>query len=259
MSALPMEYLGIYQVAVCQSKLWVLVLEEAPDGQALICFSSPDGKAWTRVGGPELRIPSDTATRKNSRRVGMALTEFKDQLWLIGGSPKTRAFVSSDGIKWISKALPDSLSLGIDPSVVEHDGHLWAMRGQDSLGSSISTHLWWTKDGIEWSMSPTRAPFLPRVGMRLVSTGEMLVAVGGIQKSINPDGRIEWLDKRNEIWMGGGNGWGLADAHAPIGKRINPGLGLYQGRIWCVGGSLHESLHNPSEFSSGNLVPDAPV
>jgi hypothetical protein len=228
LDSLPTGYEGVYRAAVLDSVLWILAMESGPAGPVPVCYSSPDGRHWSRAGGPPGPAPQS----------GMDFVAFAGRLWIIGGVPDGGILASADGKTWDRQVVPDTLKVGIDPGTVINPYGLWIIGGGEPNDSLYSRRIWLSPDGHNWIFNSDNDGLLPRSGQRLVGAGNDLYAIGGISVHGLAEGGVEVHDLTDQVWTSpNGNSWELFDSHAPFGRRYYPAVAWFKGKVWCIGGS----------------------
>jgi len=235
LQAFPGGTFGLYQAAVFQENLWVLALERQNNAWYPVCYSSPDGREWTRIGGMDMPFGQVTFKDNEVLRSRFSFVAFADRLWMVGGSAEGGVYSSPDGMTWSHVEMPENGDMGVNPGTVIVSGSLWIMGGGDMTATAYPPLIWKTSDGDSWTSAVDSSGFLPRIGMSLVSRGWECFGIGGYRPRTGEGGGWEAQDLNDEVWRSD-KFWHLFDAHAPFGRRLSPGVGTFRGKVWVIGG-----------------------
>lgn len=215
-----------------------------PDGQLWMignthAWSSQDGVNWTR---------SDLGAAWGERS-GMNAITFKNKLWKLGGMERTwdqfrnDVWSSSDGKAWqrVVQHAPWSARRG--HVTVVHGGKLWLFGGSESSGRADELprkklrDAWSTADGTTWERITED---LPWVDANVVTFKNRFWAVSKDGTWASADGRV----------------WTQMSSASPFEWREAAGCLTFAGRIWLIGGMLHNDIWHTSDGVVWNRIPE---
>jgi PKD repeat protein len=127
------------------------------------------------------------------------------------------------------------------------NGKMWVAGGWTVAAPKVGNDTWYSSDGITWTEATAHAPWLPRVAHGFLSYNNYLWIIGG---DIVPDtANTGSTMQGNDVWYSSdGITWNEATASAAFCPRDSFGYGVYNGKMWVVGGY---------NWSSGNALSDA--
>jgi hypothetical protein len=142
------------------------------------------------------------------------------------------AWSSADGRNWTLMPSPSPFGFRSTPYTGVLDGSLWVMGGLDLNDGQPLNDLWSSADGgATWEQAGT-AQWGPRSAGGCATFLDRLWIAGGTQG--NYYGKPPAVD--DSVWSSD-DGVNWANAEVPWGPRVNPGLALWNGRLWVAGGS----------------------
>jgi len=167
-----------HSVTVYQDKLWIT-------HDAKVWFSE-DGAVWTIASEGEI---GNFRTRHTS-------VAFDNKIWVIGGSEQASSNVmsSSDGITWdLVNAEPPFRSSDIrreEHTSVVFDNKIWVISGRGTPGDN---DVWYSNDGIDWTLATEEAPFSRRSSLEAEILNEKIWIFGGEERDGNAN--------KNDVWF----------------------------------------------------------
>jgi Kelch motif len=215
-------------------KLWVYGGETIVNGvmghSLGDAWSTTDGMNWTQenVGGPV-------------RGGLMGTVQEAGKVTLLGGGQVAFAntvWQSTDGANW-SERSPYAQFSPRHTRGVEFKGQMWIAGGAAIDGSTTNfdtNEVWHSSDGLNWTRAvPNGATFSPRTGNAFVVFNNRLWVIGGWQDKINNvDGSEVYL---NDVWSSAdGANWRQEKASAEFSARVAPGVSVFAGKLWVIGG-----------------------
>jgi hypothetical protein len=169
--------------AVHDGKMWLLggLTQSGTNFQpANQVWSSSDGTVWKRA--------TDSAAWEP--RIGATVVEFKQKLWLTGGTARFRdpdglasyndIWTSEDGVRRqrVSAAAP--WAPRAFHACVVYDGKLWVMGGGHwAKQPRLFRDIWNTEDGITWKRVTSKASWSGRIWSTASSYAGMIWVMGG--------------------------------------------------------------------------------
>src|SRR5688500_12609859 len=201
----------------------------------LLSELSPEFR-WTQV------APPGSGTHQYEWKEGtypsaiVPLSGLDDGLWMVG---QKKSWFSKDGIHWKDFRKKD-WGERISMAYASFDNKLWVCGGMDYATNTFLNEIWSSADGTTWVRCATKAEWSPRKGHTLVVFDNKLWLFGGAV-TVNEDKTPK--DLVNDIWSSSdGITWDLVTKSAPWTARYAPGLLVFQGQLWLVGGQGHSDI-----------------
>jgi hypothetical protein len=239
---------------------WEQVTPEAPwthgDFAAAVAFQ---GKMWMLGGWNGGRLAGASATNEVwnsedgttwslatrapwSARLGMAVVEFKNELWLLGGiesyfygtneSLKNDVWSSGDGINWTLVRENAPWSPRAYHCAFAFNNRLWVMGG----GNYVPEHhalndVWSTTDGVNWVQETPSAHWAPRIWFSAAVYRGCIWVIGGW--SGDATSQTNWGD----VWYSSdGNAWRQLVTPSIWTPRHAHSSYVFSDKLWVVGG-----------------------
>lgn len=165
----------------------------------------------------------------------------RGEIWLLGGwsyangvaSVLTDAWVSSDGVNW--RVLSPPWTYGMYPMAASHQGqvlYMGGLRNSRQPDEAISSEIWSSSDGQDWTRRVASAEWEPRIGATLVPhQGDLWILGGKVRNSGDP------TTFRNDVWRStDGIHWTEVLRQAPWPARAFHCSVSHGGRLWVIGG-----------------------
>jgi hypothetical protein len=227
--SIPVPGFDFYDPVVLHDKMWLFGWRR--DGNSggapiSVLYNSADGVAWTLVSDSLLPEPPFYITAYQGGLAGIK-----------GGSFGPAYFTASaDGVIWNSLPMPEDFVGTSGSGHVAHAGGFWHIGGKDAFSNVAPPQIWHTLDGTSWAKAADTSELTPRFYHRLVSSGPKLWSIGGESETYTGTSTSP-VYLYDQVWSSeDAVHWTLADAHAPFGQRMQPGVAYFKGRIWVVGG-----------------------
>lgn len=217
-----------------------------PFGEPCV-WSSSSGFSWNR----------ETNSAPFGNRYGNACVAYNGKMWTFGGrtdhndinSMKNDVYSSTSGATW-SLVKADNTSgypKKYGAAAVVFSSAMYILGGK-TIDGSYTNDVWRSSDGITWVQlrsTSTLNGFDPRWFFGCVDfnngSGDKLWVIGGSSGSIN----------YGDIWNSSdGVTWTLVTASAPFNSRYEPGLTVFNGKMWLIGGA------SGSDYSSATFYND---
>jgi len=215
-----------HAVAVSDDGATMWVMAGDASGDVNDVWSSPDGRAWTRV-----------ATAPFASRRWAAGAYFDSRLWVGGGNVGAGStnfgdvwFSRDSGATW-TEAAHAAFTARHSPAAAMFGGRLWVVAGEGPNCNSRSD-VWSTADGIQWTQETAAAGFPGRDWHTLTAFGGRLWVTGGIHR----DAACEpsYLD---DVWSSAdGRAWTLESA-GRFPARAGHTAAAWEGKLWILGGT----------------------
>jgi hypothetical protein len=105
------------------------------------------------------------------------------------------------------------------------DGKLWLIGG--TTGGERLSDVWFSENGIVWTLATSDAGFPPRSVHRLLVFDNKLWVIGGVSE----------MGFLNDVWYTeNGSTWVLATSNANFEPRRHHAAAVFQDRLWVIGG-----------------------
>jgi Kelch motif len=194
-------------------------------------WTSLDGENWTM----------ETGSAQWEPRIGSAIVEFNNALWILGGKTKNSGdssvfrndvWRSTDGIRW-EKALEHApWAARAFHCVVVHQGRIYLIGGGDWDSLIGMNDVWSSADAINWRQHPN-APWEPRIWHTCTNYNNRLLVIGG--RTFDP------INTVGDIWSTlDGDNWAISNAPITPSPRHAAYSAVYKNRLWLMGGSYVE-------------------
>lgn len=193
----------------------------------------------------------------------------RGEIWMLGGwtyangvsSVLTDAWASADGANW--RVVSPPWTHGMYPMATSHRGeilYMGGLRNSRQADEAISSAIWSSGDGQDWTLRVAAAEWEPRIGGALVAhEGELWILGGKVSNSGDP------AVFRNDVWRSAdGIQWTAVQRQAPWPARAFHCSVSHGGLLWVIGGGDWDSRIGLSDvWSSPNGIqwtqhPDAP-
>jgi hypothetical protein len=185
-------------------------------------------------------------------RDGAGLVFLNGYLYLLGGwnysAVTNEVWRTKNIVDW--ERLPDApWEARHGAGWVVHDKKMWV------IGGDLIDDVWFSPDGISWTMALSSAPFGKRYTPSAISSGEYIYLYGGQRWT-----PVDWCNSRpdclpvglNDVWRSqNGVDWEQIQPDAPWGGRSLIHGGLYfNNEIFIIGGGLKNAVERYSETYS---------
>lgn len=218
-------------------------------------WSSSDGLNWELV----------TDEPGFSARTGFTLTVFKNKMWLIGGFAgfnTNDVWFTEDGINWTEATPNASFSKRTDHTSVVFDNKLWVIGGTANsigIGAEFVNDIWYTEDGLEWTMATENADFEQRSGHASLVFDEKMWVIAGYLDSSGSDIGDAWYSTDGILWEKA-----TTDSDMFSG-RVSHFSTVFDDKMWVFGGFKYSGsgYRNDIWYSTDGIkwfeaTPDAP-
>lgn len=171
-------------------------------------------------------------------RNGYSLQEFKNSLWILGGS-RYDIWNSSDGLHWNKVIDTAPFGLRFGHSAIVFNGKLFVIGGKGE-SDSFPADIWSSHDGKRWHRD-TIAPFLQRYYQGATIHDNKLWISGGIFKS-------EIKPVQNDIWYSvNGKEWFRVADSTQFSPRYGHGFISFHDKLYVSGG-LYDGVSPSVQF-----------
>jgi hypothetical protein len=247
----PMLHTDLPMNAVFRDRMWMLggwYNGRLPGHSASKeVWSSGDGLAWTA---------ETTSAPWSARLAGVAL-EFKDRLWVLGGtenyyfgsdaSLRHDVWSSADGRDWRLETAAAPWSPRAYHQAVALKGRIYLFGGGNYVPDfHAKNDVWSSADGIEWTLETEAAPWAPRLWFSAVAYRDRLWVLGGWSKED---------DNYGDVWHSAdGRHWERLETPTCWKARHEHSSLVFDERLWVLGGHARPlssevwSLRLPEDF-----------
>ncbi len=144
-------------------------------------------------------------------------------------------------------------------SVVFQD-KLWVIGGnnRDESEGYDYNDVWYSEDGMNWERAVPEAPFQKRHGHQAFVYDDRIWLLGGRTQD---DSDWWFWDKPTDVWYSeNGVDWVRTTEEAAFGGVYQPAAGVYDGRMWVIGGSdsANRNVHSSVDGITWTLETDSP-
>jgi len=233
------------------------------------------GRMWHLGGWYNGRLPGHSASRQvwasdtgldwnqvtdsagwSARLAGVAL-EFKDRLWVLGGtenyyfgdaaSLKNDVWSSSDGKEWKLESAAAPWSPRAYHQAVVLNGRIYLFGGGNYVPEfHAKNDVWSSENGIDWTIETESAPWAARLWFSSVVYRDRIWVLGGWAKETGNFADV-WHSTDGRKWekLGTKTCWKARHEHSAF---------VFQDKIWIAGGHAQPlssevwSLHLPEDF-----------
>ena len=187
-----------------REKVWLLgaLTQSGKDFQ-------PANQVWSSANGAVWELATDNAAW--APRIGATVVEFKQKLWLIGGTARFRdpdglasfndVWVSEDGVEWqrVSAAAP--WAPRAFHACVVHDGKILIMGGGYwAKRPGLFADIWNTEDGVSWQRVTSKASWPGRIWSTASSYAGMIWVMGGFIEHPRGGAKDIWFSRNGQDW-----------------------------------------------------------
>jgi hypothetical protein len=220
--------------AVFNGKMWLLggLIQSGKEFRpANQIWSSSDGAVW--------KLATDNAAWEP--RIGATVVEFKQKLWLMGGTTRVRdpdglasfndVWISGDGVDWARVNAAAPWAPRAFHACVVHDGKIWIMGGGYwAKQPGLFGDIWNTDDGITWQRVTRKASWSGRIWSTASSYAGMIWVMGGFIEKPRGDANDIWFSRNGQDWQLylPSRSWPPRQAHASI---------VFSDSLWVAAGS----------------------
>jgi hypothetical protein len=130
---------------------------------------------------------------------------------------------------------------------VVFDNKIWVIGGFDN-NWFYKNDVWYSSDGINWTLATSSAPWSGRAGHTSVVFDNKIWVIGGFDDSWPP---------KNDVWYSSdGINWTLATDTAPWSERYGHTSVVFDNKIWVIGGYLFQDVWytQPFYYSLGEYI-----
>jgi hypothetical protein len=199
---------------------------------------SASSEVWSSVNGATWK--QETSSAQWSPRAAAAIVEFKEKIWLLGGtenyyfgdhaSLKNDVWNSSDGKNWQLVTASAAWAPRAYHQAVVLNGKIFVMGGGNYVPQYEAFHdVWSSEDGVNWQMETAAAPWHPRIWFSSVVYRNRMWILGGW--SNNP--YKNWSD----VWYShDGKNWTEFMSDSTWKERHELSAYVFNDRIWIAGG-----------------------
>lgn len=213
-------------------------------------WSSGDGEHWELV----------TPAAGWSPRISAGIVEFKDKLWILGGtenyyfgdesSLKNDVWSSTDGKTWKQETADAPWSPRSYLQAVVLDGRIWVMGGGNYVPEyHAKNDVWSSEDGVHWEQATDSAPWSPRLWFSALTYRDHMWVIGGWSNNPSKNWGDVWYSKN-------GRDWSPLKSQTIWKERHEHSCYVFQDKMWVAGGHAQPlssevwSLELPKDFPS---------
>ncbi|MCX6744492.1 MAG: hypothetical protein NTX82_03140, partial [Candidatus Parcubacteria bacterium] len=185
-----------------------------------------------------------TASANFSSRFEMAVAEYDNKMWVLGGRDNNNlndVWYSTDGISWTSAPManwPGRYSL----NAVNYDNgsgnRLWVIGGRDNVGSK--TDVWAANNPLaidNWQQITSNGGWGSRYGYNFINYDERLIILGGCDISGVFNGICDSSSYLNDIWWSiDGENWAQIIPTQAWPARFLASAGIFNNHIYIRAG-----------------------
>ncbi len=249
----PWKYSDLAMTLTFQDRMWIMGgwyngrLEG--HGATSEVWSSADGAHW------------ELATQQAgwSPRIASGIVEFKDRMWILGGtenyyfgddsSLKNDVWSSANGTDWKLETANAPWSARAYLQAIVHDGKIWVMGGGNYVPEyHAKNDVWFSEDGVAWELATDAAPWSPRLWFSAVTYRDHMWVLGGWSNNPSQNWGDVWHSKD-------GKSWNALKSNTIWKERHEHSAYVFQDKIWVAGGHAKPlsnevwSLQLPPGFS----------
>lgn len=139
-------------------------------------------------------------------------------------------------------------------SAVVFDDKMWIFGGRTDGESAIySNDVWYSSDGINWTLAAAAAPWEKRSSFASVVFDNKMWVIGGYEASVN--GGLINSTLFSDVWYSSdGISWTLATDTASWGKRLDHTSVVFDNKMWVIGGRVDTTGRTNDVWSSTDGV-----
>jgi hypothetical protein len=233
-SEAPWKYSDLPMTATFKDRMWIMGgwyngrLEG--HGATNEVWSSVDGVQWDPA----------TPAADWSPRIASAIVEFKDRLWILGGtenyyfgdqsSLKNDVWSSADGKSWKLETANAPWSPRAYHQAVVLNGKIWVMAGGNYVPEyQAKNDVWCSEDGVHWEQVTEHAPWSSRLWFSAVEYREHLWVIGGWSNDPSQNWGDVWYSKDGKEWT-------QLKSNVTWKERHEHSTYVFQDKIWVAGG-----------------------
>jgi hypothetical protein len=199
---------------------------------------SASNQVWSSRDGAEWKQETDAAGW--SPRLAAAVLEFKDKLWIIGGtenyyfgdqtSLKNDVWSSEDGKRWQLQTASAPWTPRAYHQAVVLNNKMYVFGGGNYVPQyEAKNDVWSSEDGIQWKLETNAAPWHPRLWFSAAVYRDHIWVLGGW--SNNP--AKNWGD----VWYSAnGREWSELKTPASWKERHEHSVFVFDDKLWIAGG-----------------------
>lgn len=159
-------------------------------------------------------------------------------IMLLAACSANNTFASSSSSSSASSKTSERFSARLFHQVVTWNGKLWLVGGHSKDGDK--NDVWWSSDGVKWTLATANADFSPRIGHQLVAYNNRLWVIGGLAGK----------EYKNDVWSSrDGIHWVLQTAAAAFAPRSTHQAVAYKNRLWVIAGRLGEIKNKDGQLT----------
>lgn len=248
--AVPMLHTDLPMNAVFNGRMWML----GGWYNGRLPGHSASNEVWFSRNGTDWE--SATTSAPWSPRLAGAALEFRDRLWVLGGtedyyfgtdaSLRNDVWSSSDGREWrLETAEAPWPPRAYHQAVVLGD-RIYLLGGGNYVPEyQARNDVWSSPDGVEWTLETADAPWAPRLWFSAVAYRNRLWVLGGWSKED---------DNYGDVWHSAdGRNWERLETTLSWKARHEHSALVFRDRLWILGGHARPLS---SEVWSLELPPD---
>jgi len=216
---------------------------------------SASNQVWASENGTDWEQVAEAAPW-SARLAGVAL-EFKDRLWLLGGtenyyfgdesSLKNDVWSSADGREWRLETASAPWSPRAYHQAVVLNGRIYLFGGGNYVPDYRATNeVWSSENGIDWVLETESAEWVPRLWFTAAVYRNRMWVLGGWAKE---------TDNFGDVWHSAdGRHWEKLETRTCWKARHEHSALVFRDRLWIAGGHARPlssevwSLHLPENF-----------
>jgi hypothetical protein len=192
-------------------------------------WASPDGAAWEQV----------TAGAGWSPRLAGVAVEFKDRMWMLGGtenyyfgdaaSLKNDVWSSADGAVWKSATASAAWSPRAYHQAVVLKEKIYVLGGGNYVPEyHAQNDVWSSPDGVNWTCETESAPWAPRLWFSAAVYRDRIWVLGGWSKE---------HENFADVWSSAdGRTWDKLETATIWKARHEHSVFVFQDKLWLAGG-----------------------
>jgi N-acetylneuraminic acid mutarotase len=156
-------------------------------------------------------------------------------LFLIGGFGDGAVYpvlTSAKGTYWTAPVATSPLGVRFGHACAVFDGKIWVLGGHDGIASNVTSEVWFSEDGVDWTQAPS-VPWPPRIGLSALAHEGKLWVMGGLVV----DSGTETYQDVNDVWSSSdGVYWDLVSSVSPWPPREFFSAVSLGGEMFVMGG-----------------------
>lgn len=236
---------GRHQSVVYDDKIWIIGGQGGPGNPIRSdVYYSADGLIWNEA----------TTRSKFGARANHTVIVFENKMWLIGGatnnspgSATNDVYYSDDGINWYAATRDANFGPRDAHTALVYDDKIWVIGGSGGTYTELTkkyNDVYYSSNGVDWSLVITNAAFSPRQGHASVIYDNKMWVIGGYDTN----------GPKNDVYYSSdGLNWVAATLNAAFSPRHYHTALVYDGKMWVVGGLSDQKAKNDVYYSTNGV------